>query len=211
MNVYLRRFGSDVEGYIGSSINSGYEFNAGCQNPHSSLVHVVRNAIAAKLIEVEANLERDRQELPILQKRVTEPFEHLELYHDKCIRLAELKELFDAIANEAPVNEEETPNSQEKSSEEIRDLFWEQNSVVNKLEPPSIAIVEAMRQRTLGDWVSDATENWLEKIAVIVSNHEPAIVERTIQIEEGLQMKELEEVVTVQMNHNEQLEQLTLF
>ena len=211
MNVYLRRFGSDVEGYIGSSINSGYEFNAGCQNPHSSLVHVVRNAIGAKLIEVEANLERDRQELPILQKRVTEPFEHLELYHDKCIRLAELKELFDAIANEAPVNEEETPNPQEKSSEEIRDLFWEQNSVVNKLEPPSIAIVEAMRQRTLGDWVSDATENWLEEIAVIVSNHEPAIVERTIQIEQCPQMKELEEVVTPQLKHDEQLEQLTLF
>jgi lipoprotein signal peptidase len=50
LNVYLSRFGSEVNGSIGMSISSGYEFNVDCHNPHSSLLHVVRNVIAANSI-----------------------------------------------------------------------------------------------------------------------------------------------------------------
>jgi hypothetical protein len=87
LNVYLSRFGSEVNGSIGMSISSGYEFNVDCHNPHSSLLHVVRNAIAAKLTTAQETLERDRQELPILQKRVSQPFDQLQTYHEKANRL----------------------------------------------------------------------------------------------------------------------------
>jgi hypothetical protein len=60
LNVYLSRFGSEVNGSIGMSISSGYEFNVDCHNPHSSILHVVRNAIAAKLTTAQETLERDR-------------------------------------------------------------------------------------------------------------------------------------------------------
>jgi hypothetical protein len=76
-----------VNGYIGMNINSGNEFNSNCQPPHSSLLHVVRNAIAAKQTAAQENLERDRQELPILQNRVSQPFEQLQEYEQKSNRL----------------------------------------------------------------------------------------------------------------------------
>jgi hypothetical protein len=59
--------------------------------------------IAAKLTTAQETLERDRQELPILQKRVSQPFDQLQTYHEKANRLEFLKQLFDMIANEAPV------------------------------------------------------------------------------------------------------------
>jgi hypothetical protein len=99
LNVYLSRFGSEVNGSIGMSISSGYEFNVDCHNPHSSLLHVVRNAISAKLTTAQETLERDRQELPILQKRVSQPFDQLQTYHEKANRLEFLKQLFDVIGN----------------------------------------------------------------------------------------------------------------
>jgi hypothetical protein len=135
LNVYLSRFGYEVNGSISMSISSGYEFNVDCHNPHSSLLHVVRNAIAAKLNTAQETLERDRQELPILQKRVSQPFDQLQTYHEKANRLEFLKQLFDTIANEAPVDTDS------------REIFWQRDSIVAKLEPPSTAIMEALRQR----------------------------------------------------------------
>ncbi|MDX2256545.1 MAG: DEAD/DEAH box helicase family protein [Pseudanabaenaceae cyanobacterium bins.39] len=171
LNVFLSRFGSEVNGYIGTSINSGYEFNAECQQPYSSLLHVVRNAIAAKLTAAQENLERDRQELPILQNRVSQPFEQVQEYEQKSNRLGFLKEMFDAIAHESPVDESESDNIEEgEEPEESREIFWDRNSSAALLEPPSIAIVEELRQRQFEDWVSGETENWLEEIALIVSD-----------------------------------------
>jgi hypothetical protein len=232
LNVYLRKFGGEIEGLIGSSINSGYEFNARCQNPHSSLLHVVRNAIPAKLIEVQETLERDKQELPILQNRVTQPFERLEEYNQKCERLLELMRMFDVIANEAPVDEdaianetvdgdEETPISQEEKLEVARNIFWERNSIAANLEPPSTAIVEALKRRTFQDWVSTETENWLEQIAQLVSNanlvNDARIVEfPTMKILKPLTAFTLDAGVGKQLviphkNVNEHREQLRLF
>jgi len=68
LNVYLSRFGSEVNGSIGMSISSGYEFNVDCHNPLSSLLHVVRNAIAAKLTTAQETLERAFARTPDLAK-----------------------------------------------------------------------------------------------------------------------------------------------
>ena len=51
------------------------------------------------------------------------------------------------------------------------------DSIVAKLEPPSTAIVESLRQRQFEDWVSGDADNWLEQIAQIVSNVEIEIPE----------------------------------
>lgn len=220
LNVYLRKFGGEIEGHIGSSINSGYEFVAGCQDPHNSLMHVIRQAMPDKLIAVQENLERDRQELPILQKRVMQPFEHLQEYHQKSNRLAELVQLFDVIANEAPVNEEEDLNLKQEVSDEARDLFWNRDSIAAKLEPPSTAIVEALRQRTFEDWVADAAaENWLEKIAQIVGDLDLPV--SSLQFVQPKSINSLSELILLERgdkqlvvphkNVNEQREQLKLF
>ena len=178
LNVYLSRFGSEVNGSIGMSISSGYEFNVDCHNPHSSLLHVVRNAIAAKLTTAQETLERDRQELPILQKRVSQPFDQLQTYHEKANRLEFLKQLFDVIANEAPVdNDDQDPNLDDEELTDSREIFWQRDSIVAKLEPPSTAIMEALLPRQFEDWVSGDADNWLEQIAQIVSNVEIEIPE----------------------------------
>jgi hypothetical protein len=122
---------------------------------------VVRNAIATKLTTVQENLERDRQELPILQKRVSQPFEQAQEYEQKSNRLGFLKEMFEAIAHEAPVDDHESDNcAEDEDLEESREIFWDRDSSAALLEPPSTAIVELLRQRTFEDWVSDeAAEN----------------------------------------------------
>jgi N12 class adenine-specific DNA methylase len=224
LNVYLRKLGSKIEGYIGSSLNSGYEFNAECVNASSSLLHVVRNAIAAKLAKMQENLERDKQELPILQKRVAQPFEKLVEYHQKANRLEELKQIFDAIANEALVDDTEAENSNEQDLHEAE--VWESESSIAKLEPPSTAIVEALRQRVFEDWVSDKTENWLEKIALLVADVEIPVNgtvngDRLLQFLQPKVFKPLSEftflerggkrLVIPQKNVNEEREQLKLF
>ena len=205
LNVYLSRFGSEVNGSIGMSISSGYEFNVDCHNPHSSLLHVVRNAIAAKLTTAQETLERDRQELPILQKRVSQPFDQLQTYHEKANRLEFLKQLFEELTDS-------------------REIFWQRDSIVAKLEPPSIAIVEALRQRQFEDWVSGDADNWLEQIAQIVSSVEieiPVNGDRLLQFLQPQVFKPLSEFMLLERggkhlviphkNVNEEREQLKLF
>ena len=223
--MYLSRFGSEVNGSIGMSISSGYEFNVDCHNPHSSLLHVVRNAIAAKLTTAQETLERDRQELPILQKRVSQPFDQLQTYHEKANRLEFLKQLFDVIANEAPVdNDDQDPNLDDEELTDSREIFWQRDSVVAKLEPPSTAIVEALLPRQFEDWVSGDADNWLEQIAQIVSNVEieiPVNGDRLLQFLQPQVFNPLSEfmllerggkqLVIPQKNVNEEREQLKLF
>jgi len=205
LNVYLSRFGSKVNGSIGMSISSGYEFNVDCHNPHSSLLHVVRNAIAAKLTTAQETLERDRQELPILQKRVSQPFDQLQTYHEKANRLEFLKQLFEELTDS-------------------REIFWQRDSIVAKLEPPSTAIVEALRQRQFEDWVSGDADNWLEQIAQIVSSVEieiPVNGDRLLQFLQPQVFKPLSEFMLLERggkhlviphkNVNEEREQLKLF
>ncbi|ELS30153.1 MULTISPECIES: hypothetical protein [Pseudanabaena] len=221
LSVFLSRFGSEVNGYIGMSINSGYEFNAECQQPYSSLLHVVRNAISAKLTTAQENLERDRQELPILENRVSQPFEQAQEYEQKSNRLGFLKEMFDAIAHESPVDVSDSDNTEEgEELEESREIFWDRNSSAARLEPPSIAIVEVLKQRQFEDWVADETENWLEQIAQIVSNVEieiPVNGDRLGAIPESKILADFrlvrggEQLTIPQKNVNEQREQLTLF
>jgi hypothetical protein len=221
LNVFLSRFGSEVNGYIGMSINSGYEFNAECQQPYSSLLHVVRNAIAAKLTTAQENLERDRQELPILQNRVSQPFEQAQEYEQKSNRLGFLKEMFDAIAHESPVDDSGADYVLEgEDLEESREIFWSRDSSAAQLEPPSTAIVEALRQRQFEDWVSGDADNWLEQIAQIVSNVEIEILvngDRLGTIPESKMFADFrlvrggEQLTIPQKNVNEQREQLTLF
>jgi hypothetical protein len=85
---------------------------------------VVRNAIATRLTTAQENLERDRQELPILQNRVSQPFEQAQEYEQKSNRLGFLKEMFDAIAHETPVDDHESDNCLEES----REIFWGRDS-----------------------------------------------------------------------------------
>jgi hypothetical protein len=219
LNVFLSRFGSEINGYIGMSISSGYEFNAECQQPYSSLLHVVRNAIAAKLTAAQENLERDRQELPILQNRVSQPFEQAQEYEQKSNRLGFLKEMFDAIAHESPVDESESDNGLEgEELDESREIFWERDSSAAQLEPPSMAIVEALRQRHLEDWVAEGSDNWLEQIAQLVGDLDLPI--SGLQLAESKVFKPLSEFtllerggkqLVIPKDVNEQREQLTLF
>ncbi len=217
LSVFLSRFGSEVNGYIGTSINSGYEFNAECQQPYSSILHVVRNAIAAKLTTVQENLERDRQELPILENRVSQPFEQAQEYEQKSNRLGFLKEMFDAIAHESPVDESDSDNTEEgEELEESREIFWDRNSNAALLEPPSTAIVEELRQRQFEDWVAPDSENWLEQISQLVSNLEmPMINNLTLEMtsfpSNFYSTTIDQQLVIPQKNINEQREQLTLF
>jgi hypothetical protein len=220
LNVFLSRFGSEVNGYIGMSVSSGYEFNAECQQPYSSLLHVVRNAIAAKLTTAQENLERDRQELPILQNRVSQPFEQAQEYEQKSHRLGFLKEMFDAIAHESPVDEIESDNTEEgEDLEESREIFWERDSSAAPLEPPSTAIVEELRQRQFEDWIADDAEKWLERIAQIVGDLDLPM--NGLQFAESNVFKPLSEftllerggkqLVIPHKDVNEQREQLKLF
>jgi hypothetical protein len=220
LNVFLSRFGSEVNGYIGKSISSGYEFNAECQQPYSSLLHVVRNAIAAKLTTAQENLERDRQELPILQNRVSQPFEQAQEYEQKSNRLGFLKEMFDAIAHEAPIDDSETDNCVEgEELVESREIFWERDSRAASLEPPSTAIVEVLIQRQFEDWVSGDADNWLEQIAQLVGDLDlPMSSDQLLQLPEAKVFKSMsdftlggQELMIPQKNANEQREQLTLF
>jgi len=88
-------------------------------------------------------------------------------------RLEFLKKLFDTIANEAPVdNDDQDPNLDNDELTDSREIFWQRDSIVAKLEPPSTAIVEALRRRQFEDWVSGDADNWLEQIAQIVSSVE---------------------------------------
>ncbi|MCA6623221.1 MAG: DEAD/DEAH box helicase family protein [Pseudanabaena sp. M165S2SP1A06QC] len=219
LNVFLSRFGSEVNGYIGMSINSGYEFNAECQQPYSSLLHVVRNAIAAKLSTVKENLERDLQELPILQNRVSQPFEQAQEYEQKSNRLGFLKEMFDAIAHETPVDDSEADNGLEgEELEESREIFWSRDSSAATLEPPSTAIVEVLRQRQFEDWVSGEADNWLKQIAQIVGDLDLPM--SSVKLPEPIVFKSMSEftilegdkqLVIPHKNVNEQREQLKLF
>jgi hypothetical protein len=217
LNVFLSRFGSEVNGYIGMSINSGYEFNAECQHPYSSLLHVVRNAIAAKLTTAQENLERDQQELPILQNRVSQPFEQAQEYEQKSNRFGFLKEMFDAIANESPVDDSEADNGLEgEELEESREIFWERDSRASQLEPPSVAIVEALSQRQFEDWVAQDSENWLEQIVQLVGDLDLTV--SSMKLPESIVFKSMSDFTVVgkqlmipQKNVNEQREQLTLF
>jgi hypothetical protein len=217
LNVFLSRFGSEVNGYIGMSVSSGYEFNAECQQPHSSLLHVVRNAISSKLTTAEENLERDRQELPILQNRVNQPFEQAQEYEQKSNRLGFLKEMFDAIAHESPVDDNGADHAlEEEELEESREIFWSRDSSAAQLEPPSTAIVEVLRQRTFEDWVSGDADNWLEQIAQIVGDLDLPII--SMKLPEPIVFKSMADFTVVgkqlmipQKNVNEQREQLTLF
>ena len=218
LNVFLSRFGSEVNGYIGISISSGYEFNAECQQPYSSLLHVVRNVIAAKLTAAQGNLERDRQELPILQNRVSQPFEQAQEYEQKSHRFGFLKEMFDAITHEAPVDDGETDNGLEAEElEESREIFWERDSKAALLEPPSMVIVEALRQRQFEDWVACDADNWLEQIAQLVGDLDLSMSGDQIP-SEPTAFKSLshftlvdKQLVIPHKNINEQREQLTLF
>ncbi len=217
LSVFLSRFGSEVNGYIGMSINSGYEFNAECQQPYSSLLHVVRNAIAAKLTTAQETLERDRQELPILQNRVSQPFEQAQEYEHKSNRLGFLKEMFDAIAHEAPVDENELDHGLDaEEPEESREIFWDRNSSAASLEPPSTAIVEALSQRKFEDWVAQDSENWLEQIVQLVGDLDLTV--SSMKLPESIVFKSMSDFTVVgkqlmipQKNVNEQREQLTLF
>jgi N12 class adenine-specific DNA methylase len=219
LNVYLSRFGSEVNGYIGTSISSGYEFNAECQQPHSSLLHVVRNAIAVKLTTAQENLERDRQELPILENRVSQPFEQSQEYEQKSNRLGFLKEMFDAIAHEAPVDESDSDNTEEGDDlEESREIFWERDSRASQLEPPSTAIVEVLRQRQFADWVAPDSENWLEQIALLVGDLDLSM--SSVKLPESSVLnskadfqivKGSKQLLIPQKNVNEIREQLKLF
>ncbi|WP_206755011.1 hypothetical protein, partial [Pseudanabaena sp. FACHB-1998] len=221
LNVFLSRFGSEVNGYIGMSINSGYEFNAECQQPYSSLLHVVRNAIAAKLATAQENLERDRQELPILENRVSQPFDQAQEYEQKSNRLGFLKEMFDAIAHEAPVDDSESECAEREELDESREIFWERDSSAAPLEPPSTAIIEALRQRHFEDWVADETENWLEQIAQLVGDLDlPVSSDRIGTLSELNEANILanfrlvgggEKLTIPQKNVDQQREQLTLF
>jgi N12 class adenine-specific DNA methylase len=217
LNVFLSRFGSEVNGYIGMSINSGYEFNAECQQPYSSLLHVVRNAIAVKLTTAQENLERDRQELPILQNRVSQPFEQAQEYEQKSNRLGFLKEMFDAIAHETPVDDSETDDCVDgEDLEESKEIFWERDSRASQLEPPSEAIVEVLRQRQFEDWVSGDADNWLEHIAQLVGELDLPVSD--VKQPEPAAFQSLahftlidEQLLIPQKNTSEQREQLTLF
>jgi len=217
LSVFLSRFGSEINGYIGMSISSGYEFNAECQQPYSSLLHVVRNAIAAKLTTAQENLERDRQELPILENRVSQPFEQAQEYEQKSNRLGFLKEMFDAIAHETPVDDSESDNGEEgEEPEESREIFWDSNSSAALLELPSIAIVEELRQRQFEDWVAPDSENWLEQIALLVGNLELPM--SSMKLSNSTESKSMSEFTLVDKqlmiptkNTKEQREQLTLF
>jgi hypothetical protein len=219
LNVFLSRFGSEVNGYIGMSINSGYEFNAECQQPYSSLLHVVRNAIAAKLATAQENLERDRQELPILENRVSQPFDQAQEYEQKSNRLGFLKEMFDAIAHEAPVDDSESDNCVEgEELEESREIFWERDSRASQLEPPLMAIIEGLRQRQFEDWASGDAENWLEHIAQLVGDLDlPVSGDRFLSLPESKVFKSMPEftvgkqLMIPQKSTHEQREQLTLF
>jgi hypothetical protein len=220
LNVFLSRFGSEINGYVGMSISSGYEFNAECQQPYSSLLHVVRNAIAAKLTAAQENLERDRQELPILQNRVSQPFEQAQEYEQKSNRLGFLKEMFDAIAHETPVDDSEADNVLEgEELEESREIFWERDSRASQLEPPSTAIIEGLRQRQLEDWVAEDTENWLEHIAQLVGDLDLHVSgDRLLPLPESKAFRPLadftlggKQLMIPQKNVSEQREQLTLF
>lgn len=200
------------------SINSGCEFKAECQQPYSSLLYVVRNAIAAKLTAVQENLERDQQELPILQNRVSQPFEQAQEYEQKSNRFGFLKEMFDAIAHESPVDDSETDYGLEgEELEESREIFWERDSKAALLEPPSVAIVEALRQRQFDDWVSGDADNWLEQIAQLVGDLDLPMSSDQIS-PEPTAFKSLSHFTLVDKqlmiphkNMNEQREQLTLF
>jgi hypothetical protein len=220
LNVFLSRFGSEVNGYIGKSISSGYEFNAECQQPYSSLLHVVRNAIAAKLTTAQENLERDRQELPILQNRVSQPFEQAQEYEQKSNRLGFLKEMFDAIAHETPVDDSEADNGLEgEELEESREIFWERDSRAAQQEPPSTAIVEVLRQRRFEDWVSQDSENWLEQISLLVGDLDLSVrSDRLLPLPESKAFRPLadftlggKQLMIPRKNVSEQREQLTLF
>ncbi len=185
--------------------------------PYSSLLHLVRNAIAAKLTTAQENLERDRQELPILQNRVSQPFEQAQEYDQKSNRLGFLKEMFDAIAHEAPVEDSVADNDlEEEDLEESREIFWERDSRASQLEPPSTAIVEVLRQRIFEDWVSGDADNWLEQIAQLVGDLDLPM--SGMKLSEPIVFKSIADFTVVgkqltipQKNANEQREQLTLF
>ncbi|WP_190404852.1 hypothetical protein [Pseudanabaena mucicola] len=180
-------------------------------------MYVVRNAIAAKLAAVQKNLERDRQELPILQNRVSQPFEQAQEYEQKSHRLGFLKEMFDAIAYESPVDDHESDNRAEVSfPEESREIFWERDSSAAQLEPPSMAIVEALSQRQFEDWVAQDSENWLEQIVQFVGDLDLTV--SSMKLPESIVFKSMSNFTVVgkqlmipQKNVNEQREQLTLF
>jgi hypothetical protein len=120
-------------------------------------------------------------------------------------------------------NDDQDPNHDDEELTDSREIFWQRDSVVAKLEPPSTAIVEALRQRQFEDWVSGDADNWLEQIAQIVSTVEieiPVNGDRLLQFLQPQVFKPLSEftflgrgtqLVIPQKNVNEEREQLKLF
>ena len=88
-----------------------------------------------------------------------------------------------------------------------------------RLEKPSVAIIEALRQRQFGDWVAPDSENWLEQISQLVSDRDLPVSSDRISPELKV-FKPLSEfmllegggkqLVIPQKNVDEQREQLKL-
>ena len=81
-----------------------------------------------------------------------------------------------------------------------------------------MAIVEALRQRHLEDWVAEGSDNWLEQIAQLVGDLDLPI--NGLQLAESNVFKPLSEFtllerggkqLVIPKDVNEQREQLTLF
>lgn len=125
--------------------------------------------------------------------------------------------MFDAIAQESPVDESDSDNTEEGDDlEESREIFWERDSSAAPLEPPSTAIVEALRPRQFEDWVAQDSENWLEQIALLVGDLE--LLMSSVKLSNSTVSKSMSEFTLVDKqlmipskNRNEQREQLSLF
>ena len=121
-------------------------------------------------------------------------------------------------------NDDQDPNLDDEELTDSREIFWQRDSIVAKLEPPSTAIVEALLPRRFEDWVSGDADNWLEQIAQIVSTVEieiPVIGDQILQFLQPQVFKPLSEftflerggkqLVIPHKNVDEQREQLKLF
>ena len=62
-------------------------------------------------------------------------------------------------------DDDQDPNLDDDELTDSREIFWQRDSIVAKLEPPSTAIVEALRQRQFEDWVSGDAEAVLSSIS----------------------------------------------
>ncbi|MFM7885505.1 MAG: hypothetical protein ACKPCM_02165, partial [Pseudanabaena sp.] len=142
-------------------------------------------------------------------------------YEQKSNRLGFLKEMFDAIAHESPVDESESDNGLDgEDIEESREIFWSRDSSAALLEKPSVAIIEALRQMQFEDWVAPDSENWLEQISQLVGDLDLPMSSDQISSELKIfnllpEFRSLErggkQLVIPHKNVNEEREQLRLF